>query len=444
MVSQNTETISISAFTKDPFFGYDLGANMRPTSSLHTQVYPFLLSSAVAWALGLGALRAAPTPPTDLPKVVTAPWALEGNYKPTRSEAVPDWQPPHLDETPPPPPLSAEHRELLLATKQEKLPEPTWARYVMSNEWRHDVLFPKLAGLSGVFIGVATDQNYTMAAAARAALLVTVDYDSDVVFTHRIYHHFIRVSPTAQDLLSFYASSGQPKALALLSQVASSKEEETRLHKTYLRYRERLAIYLHQVAKLRVFDRKPTWLGDPAAYGYIRSLVLGGRVLAVQGDLNGAVTLRSIGDTARALKLPVRVIYTSNAEGFFQYGQAIKDNLAALPHDEKTVVVRTYKRGMTAPLGDLWHYNVHKLDDFLLRSMTPGYSNVAAIMSDLRKTPLGRKRIEPLGVSYLDEGIPITTPPALPGAAKKPSDKTPEKGAVSVASQLGSATLANK
>jgi hypothetical protein len=208
--------------------------------------------------------------------------------------------------------------------------------------------------------------------------------------------------------------------------------------KIYQRYRQRLAMYLHQVAHVRVGDRHPTWLGDPAAYSYIRAMVQGGRVMAVQGDLNGTVALRSIGDTARALGLPVRVVYTSNAEGFFRYTQAFKDNLSSLPHDEKTVVLRTYKRGMYAPEGDLWHYNLHKMDDFLSRIATPGYPTVAAVMTDIRTSPVGRKQVETIGVSYYDERIPKTqqgsakTATAKPVPAQTPSGTEKSSGPLAV------------
>ena len=81
------------------------------------------------------------------------------------------------------------------------------------------------------------------------------------------------------------------------------------------------------MANIRVGQRHPTWLGDPDAYAYIRGLVLGGRFLAIQGDLNGTAALKNIGETARALQLPVRIIYTSNAEGFFKYNPQFRDNL---------------------------------------------------------------------------------------------------------------------
>jgi hypothetical protein len=166
-----------------------------------------------------------------------------------------------------------------------------------------------------------------------------------------------------------------------------------------------MATYLWHVANLRVGQRHPTWLGDPEAYSYIRALVLGGRVIARQGDLNGTTTLRSIGDTARALKLPVRAIYTSNAEGFFKYTKNFRDNLHSLPHDEKSIMIRTYKRGLPSAVGDTWHYNLHQIDDFLSRIDTPAYPSIHEVMKDLR-LPAAKSKIDPLGVSSYDSTVP--------------------------------------
>lgn len=364
---------------------------------------------------GAAAKPAAAKPPAPaaagpLPFVVTAPWAAPSQAPGARQVPLtPEqrWEPPALTLTPPAP-LTPEQRAIVQATKSEKLPEPTWLRYVLSNEWRHDVTFPKLKGLGGVYIGVATDQNYTMAAAMQAELLVTMDYDAEVVAMHRIYHAFIAASPTAQDLRAWFRQQNAYKAGELLVNTAPNKEEGARLAKLYGRYRDRVAIYLFHVANIRVGNRHPSWLGDPEAYNYIRGLVQSGRVLAVQGDLNGTTTLRSIGDTARALGLKVHVIYTSNAEGFFKYSQNFKDSLASLPHDEKSVMLRTFKHGMTSPPGDLWHYNLHQLDDFLERLKLPAYVNIYRVMQDLQKSPEGQKRIEPIGVSYYDAGVPRT------------------------------------
>src|SRR5262245_3928301 len=103
-------------------------------------------------------------PQVAMAHVVTAPWAAPSQApgaKPlTLEPAIAKWEPPAIT-APPPPPLSPEQQKIVQATQGEKIPEPNWARYVLSNEWRHDVLFPKLAGLGGVYIGVAPDQSYT-------------------------------------------------------------------------------------------------------------------------------------------------------------------------------------------------------------------------------------------------------------------------------------------
>lgn len=357
--------------------------------------------------------------------VVTAPWALIEKSATHPKIQTPDaqtlqWEPPPLLSTPIPPPLSDAQRKVVEATQSDKLPEPTWDRYVISNEWRHDIVFPKVAGLGGVYIGVATDQNYTMAAAARAELLVLMDYDSEVVNMHRIYQIFLRECATAEELRALFTQKNSYKAGELLVNNAPTKELGAKLVKTYAAHRDRVATYLFHVANIRVGQRHPSWLGDPAAYAYIRGLVQSGRFLPVQGDLNGTVALKSIGDTARALQLPVRIIYTSNAESFFKYNPQFRANLAALPHDEKTVILRTYKHGMPSPIGDLWHYNLHQLDDFLARLELPGYLTIYRVMADLENKPEGKKLIEKLGVSYYDSSVPKGAPAAVkaaPGAA---------------------------
>lgn len=373
---------------------------------------------------------AATTAPAVTAHVVTAPWALIEKFATHPRVQTPDaetlkWEPPPLLTTPIPPPLTEAQRKIVEATQSDKLPEPTWDRYVISNEWRHDIVFPKVAGMGGVYIGVATDQNYTMAAAARAELLVLMDYDSEVVNMHRIYAIFMRECQTAEELRALFTQKNTYKAGELLVNSAATKELGAKLVKTYASHRERVATYLYHVANIRVGQRHPSWLGDPAAYSYIRGLVLNGRFLPVQGDLNGTVALKSIGETARALQLPVHIIYTSNAESFFKYNPQFRENLAALPHDDKTVILRTYKHGMPSPIGDLWHFNLHQLDDFLARLALPGYLTIYRVMADLEGKPEGKKLIEKLGVSYYDSSVPRGAPaapkPAVPAApATKP------------------------
>jgi hypothetical protein len=365
------------------------------------------------WALTAALLFSSfhPTPAAAQPplqvasaaQVVTAPWAVPGKHRPAEESR---FVPPPLPATPPPPPLSEEQRRTLKAVQSERLPEPTWLRYVVSNEWRHDVTFPRIAGLGGAYVGVATDQNYTVAAAARAELLFLMDYDAEVGRVHRVYHAFIEKAPGPAEFRALFEPGSVERGKEILAAAAESPKDAARLQRTYVHYRDRLQIYLRHVAQLRVGERHPTWLGDPAAYTYLRALVLGGRVAVVQGDLNGTVALRSIGEAARAVGVPVRIIYTSNAEGFFPYSAQFRANLAALPHDDRTVVLRTFHRRFPAPIGDTWHYNLHQLDDFLSRLARPGYPSIKRVVQDLY-SKAGQKAVDPVGVSYYDASIPM-------------------------------------
>jgi hypothetical protein len=338
-----------------------------------------------------------------LAHVQTAPWAASSQQQ-AIEPALAKWEPAPFVAAPLPAPLSPEQQQIVQATKGEQIPEPKWARYVISNEWRHDVLFAKLAGRGGVYIGVATDQNYTMAAAMRAELLVLMDYDMEVVNVHRIYHALIKAAPTNVELRGLFQQKNAPRAVEILNTSGTTPADSAKLVQIYNRYRERMATYLFHVANVRVGQRHPTWLGDPEIYTYIRALVQGGRVIARQGDLNGATTLKSIGDTARALKLTVRALYTSNAEGFFKYTPAFRENLKSLPIDDKSVMIRTYKRGVPAAIGDSWHYNLHQISDFSARLEDPAYKDIHRVMLDLTRSPKGH--VEALGFSYYDTTVP--------------------------------------
>ena len=98
---------------------------MRTHISSPRLVHRALLTWALASVSVMGTTLAAPTTATpDRPAfVVTAPWALEGNYRPQSDGPPPKWQPPELSEAAPPPPLSVEQRKIVQATKSEKLPE---------------------------------------------------------------------------------------------------------------------------------------------------------------------------------------------------------------------------------------------------------------------------------------------------------------------------------
>lgn len=86
----------------------------------------------------------------------------------------------------------------------------------------------------------------------------------------------------------------------------------------------------------------PSYLADAADYAHVRQLVLTGRVQALCADLTRSGAVASIGVAARRLGVALRVLYLSNAEEYWErLPQPFRDNLRALPVDERSLVLRT-------------------------------------------------------------------------------------------------------
>ena len=68
------------------------------------------------------------------------------------------------------------------------------------------------------------------------------------------------------------------------------------------------------------------------------------RTVVLPGSRKGALVVMAAGiaDAARRMGVPVRIIYFSNAEEYFKaYTPAFRNNVTALPADEKSLVLRT-------------------------------------------------------------------------------------------------------
>lgn len=61
--------------------------------------------------------------------------------------------------------------------------------------------------------------------------------------------------------------------------------------------------------------------------------------------------MRSVGERAARLNVPIRVVYLSNIEDYFSYTPGFRDNLLSLPTDEKGIVLRTMQNGTKEEYG---------------------------------------------------------------------------------------------
>jgi hypothetical protein len=276
--------------------------------------------------------------------------------------------------------LSTEARRIAEEVPDEGTPDPG-EHYPVSNEWRHDLWFPHVRDLGGAFVGVGSDQCYTLAAIQDARIAWMIDFDPMVPLVHRMYSVLVPRSETPEALVARFEERSAAATRALLLEHLAGDERVARM---FDRHRARWLGYLTRVSRLRRDGAPTSWLSDPVLYARVRAMFVGGRIIARNGDVTGERTLRAIGSAARRLGEPVRVVYFSNAEQFFPYSSSVLANVRALPTDERTVLLRTFRdRNATYPAGDRWHYVVHRFGDFLDRVENAGYGHLRHIVADL-------------------------------------------------------------
>jgi hypothetical protein len=263
--------------------------------------------------------------------------------------------------------LSEAQRATLLAGPEDP-PIPVEIHYVQSNETRHDLFFPYIAGKGGAYVGIGSDPNYTMMAASGCDLAFLMDIDYRVVDLHRIYEVLLPRSETPRDLIDFFAAEAKADTMALLDEAFANLEhaERRRVVRGYKVGRETVRKHLERVVSRHRDGRPTSWLSDPEMYAQVRALFREGRVRIMSGDLTGTASLKSVAKAARMLDVPVLLLYVSNAEEYFKYTRQFAANIEALPITEDSVILRTiYSKEWEH--ADLWAYQVQPLSDMKKR-----------------------------------------------------------------------------
>ncbi len=264
-------------------------------------------------------------------------------------------------------PLSTQARARLTRIPDESTPDPG-EHYPVSNEWRHDLWLESIRDLGGIFVGVGPDQCYTLAAMQNASLALLVDFDPQVPLVHRMYEILVPASETSDALVARFSDAAAVETRALLDQGLAGDPRHDAIVRLFDRNRSRWARYTRAVRRSIRDGVAGSWLADPILYARVRALFQNGRVVARNGDVTGAQTLRDIGAVSQELGMPVRVLYFSNAEQFFTYTPQFVENVRALRTDAQSVVLRTFRaRGATYPARDRWHYVVEPTSGFLER-----------------------------------------------------------------------------
>ncbi|MGB1016148.1 MAG: hypothetical protein ACPG4T_18580 [Nannocystaceae bacterium] len=231
---------------------------------------------------------------------------------------------------------------------------PTDRHFLVGNETRQDIFYPYIRGQGGSYLGVGSEQNYSLIAASSASLAFIIDIDERVLDYHRMLIGFIRASPNPASLRSRFLEGELTRVKAILA-----AENLTAQHLALWRaIHPRISMHLQDVA------RRPysTWLSDHKMYQHIRELCLSDRIVVLPGDLQGASTMRTIARITRKRSTTFRTIYLSNAEESLTKRADFAANLGRFT-DSRARVLRTFYRPDWDAADGLWSYQVHQLSD---------------------------------------------------------------------------------
>ncbi|MEM6296893.1 MAG: hypothetical protein AAGA54_36855, partial [Myxococcota bacterium] len=114
-----------------------------------------------------------------------------------------------------------------------------------------------------------------------------------------------------------------------------------RLEALYLRARDEVIDQLRRMRGKLEEAGETSYLSDPAQYRRLALLARRGRIVAKRGDFTKPGVVAGIAHALRDAGSRVGVLYLSNIEQYFMYGPDFRDNVATMPLDARSAVLRT-------------------------------------------------------------------------------------------------------
>lgn len=277
----------------------------------------------------------------------------------------------------------------------------------LSNELGYQYVIPRLlrnAKPSGVYMGVAPEQNFTYIAALKPKIAFIVDIRRQNMIELLMYKAIFEMSETRAEFLSRLFARKRPQGLSekstapeLFSAYSNVKSDEqlytgnlqtikdllVRTHKFGLRPSDladrstRTSIdYVYftfvqagpsldySTGGLGAGNNNPTYadlmeiddgdggmrsyLATEESYRFIRDLELKNLIIPLVGDFAGPTTIRSVGQYVKDHDSVVSAFYLSNVEQYLFADFKSADffgNVATLPLDESSTFIRAFSGG---------------------------------------------------------------------------------------------------
>lgn len=281
--------------------------------------------------------------------------------------------------------LAEEERGAFVGSPEDARPEERGGisaklapvHYLTSNEWQLEGFRESIEGLGGGYVGVGSDQAYLFIGWQRPEFAWLADYDTAVVATHRVYAALFAAAPSPDAFIALLHPAGVSAAVEAIEE-AYEPPQSRRLAAFFRRNRRFLWLRISKLHRELMRSETPSYLTDAEVYDAVRERVVSGRVRPMVANLHDTVALQGIAAAAMELEVPIRVLYLSNAEEYWDaYPPAFVSNALALPIDESSLILRTR---VVASVRD-YEYLVGGLESFraaLCETAAPTPDNVIA------------------------------------------------------------------
>lgn len=273
--------------------------------------------------------------------------------------------------------------------------------YYAGNEKALHVYAKELENLGGAYIGVGSDQTYFFMGWQRPELAWVIDYDPVVKDVHAIYAALFAGATTPDAFLELWTKDGRKDAEALI-RAAHGDERGGALAELYRSERGWIHRRLSGVAKRHGRLGVASFINDAAMYEFVRESVANGRVRPLTGNLLEEGAVQDVAARAEKLGVVVRVLYLSNAEEYWpEYNEAFRKNVASMPFDDQSVIVRTL---LTWDRNQDYRYNLQDAENFKQWLARDWLTRVYQIVPENVPTvPAYKDKKYPVALSKIDE-----------------------------------------